>query len=227
MLHPQLLFEDRYDAGRQVGARLTEMNLDQPVVLALPRGGVPVAWEVAHALRAPLGVVLVRKIGAPSSPEFAIGAVAEVRQRHRIIDPQAAPYYAAHASYIDQEVERLFQEIERRRSRYAGPDGKLAPPVEGRTAIVVDDGIATGNTMRAALEAVADEKPERLIFAAPIGAAGTVDMLRAYGEAVVLGTPLDFRAVSIYYRTFAQTDDEEVVALLERARNELPRHEND
>lgn len=217
----QIPFANRHEAGRQLAAALRAMHLPRPVVLALPRGGVPVAYEVAQALNAPLGVVLVRKLGAPWSAEFAIGAVAEVRGRHRILDPQVAQRFALQSDYIEQQAERLFAEITRRRALYAGPDGALAPPLAGRSAIVVDDGIATGNTMRAALAAAAEEHPARLLFAAPVGAADTLRALRLQAQGVCLETPSDFRAVSLYYTDFNQTTDEEVVALLARARDEL------
>lgn len=221
MAKTQLPFANRHEAGRQLGAALEAMQLPRPVVLALPRGGVPVGYEVAQAMRAALGVVLVRKLSAPWSAEYAIGAVAEVRARHRILDPRIAQRFALDESHITWQVERLFAEIARRRDLYAGPDGTLAPPLAGRTAIVVDDGIATGNTMRAALAAVAEERPARLLFAAPVGAADTVASLQNQAQGVCLYTPSDFRAVSLYYADFNQTTDEEVVTLLARAREEL------
>src|SRR5690606_18453015 len=147
--------------------------------------------------------------------------VAEVEQQHRIVDEQFARRCGADVSYLQREAERQFAEMARRRPLYAASNGRIAPPLAGCSAIVVDDGIATGSTMRAALSAVAEERPARLLFAAPVGAADTVAELMRQSEGLCLSTPHDFRAVSLYYLEFKQTTDEEVVALLARARDEL------
>lgn len=219
MPYARPLFADRRDAGRQLADRLATMRLRAPVVLALPRGGVPVAAEIAARLRAPLGVLLVRKLGAPYSPEFAIGAVAQARRRHRIVAPDVLA--RTDARWLDEQTEQQYREIERRTAMYAGADGKLAPDVTGRTAILVDDGIATGYTMRAGLSALAEEAPAHLLFAAPVGAADTVQSLLEQADGVCLHAMEDFRAVSIYYADFNQTTDEEVMLLLAQARASL------
>lgn len=231
MSFPHVLFTDRRDAGRQlavhlaahIAARFTSaaLPLPAPVVLALPRGGVPVAFEIAQALRAPLGVLLVRKLGAPYSPEFAIGAVAEARRRHLIVDPEVLARAGADNTWLDEQAERMFQEIARRRARYVDASGALAPAVTGRTAILVDDGIATGNTMRVGLAALAEEGPAHLLFAAPVGSSEVVRALQGEADGVCLHAPDDFRAVSVYYADFNQTTDEEVMHLLARARADL------
>src|SRR6266849_4024839 len=146
------MFRDRDDAGRQLAARLTSFRGSDPVVLALPRGGVPIGAEIARALDAPLDVVLVRKIGVPFQPELALGAIVGGEEPELVIDAELMAMLAIPDDYVQQQRQRQLKEIERRRQLYL--EGRPPVPVIGRTAIVVDDGIATGSTMRAALRAI-------------------------------------------------------------------------
>lgn len=214
-LHPPP-FQDRRDAGRQLAAALQHLQPAHPVVLALPRGGVPVAYEIARALQAPLDVLLVRKLGSPGHPEVGLGAIAEGAQHRRVLNKSMLLDLQPSDVYLAAEEQRQIEEIDRRRALYS----KARVPVElrGRTVIVVDDGIANGGTMKAALEAVADNAPERLIFAVPVAPR---EILPALGEAadegVCLLAPSGFRAVSLYYADFAQTTDDEVIDLLTKS----------
>lgn len=207
------MFEDRVDAGRQLGAALRRLALDQPVVLALPRGGVPVAAQVAAALDAPLDLVLVRKIGAPFQPEYAVAAVVEGDPPHVEVDEQMLDAAGTSREYVQREVPGHLLEIARRRRLYLG--GRSPLPLKGRTAVVVDDGIATGTTVRAALRALREREPARVVLAVPLAPAEELPRLRKLAdEVVVLQTPSPFRAVGLHYRDFDQTSDEEVMRLL-------------
>ncbi|GIZ53941.1 phosphoribosyltransferase [Noviherbaspirillum aridicola] len=216
-MHPDYPpFADRRDAGRQLAAALTHLRTEQPVVLALPRGGVPVAHEVALALQAPMDVLLVRKIGAPGFAELGLGAVVEGDPHQVVLNGDLVKRLDVPAGYLQAEEQRQLREIARRREVYCG--GRSRMPVRGRTAIVVDDGIATGGTMAAALRALAQEGAGRLIFAVPVAAPSTLDMLGGQADdAVCLLAPPDFQSVGQFYEDFAQTTDEEVLALLDAA----------
>jgi putative phosphoribosyl transferase len=209
-------FADRQAAGRELATKLAHFKDSQPVVLALPRGGVAVATEIARALDAPLDIVLVRKIGVPWEPELAIGAVSDGASPDIFIDQDLARVLDIPERYVREEVARQFDEIERRRGIYCA--GR--PPVEiaGRTAIVVDDGIATGATMRVALRAVRRRYPAHLVLAIPVA---PPEMLAAFckeaDEAICLETPAVLGAIGIYYRDFHQMSDAEVTDLLARA----------
>lgn len=208
-------FKDRRDAGVELSARLRAYRDDpQVTVLGLPRGGVPVAYEVASALRAPLDVFVVRKLGVPGRRELAMGAIASGGVRvlnQEVIDNLRIPL--AVVEEVAREEER---EIERQRRLYRG-DVPL-PPVAGRTVILVDDGLATGSTMRAAVKALRTMEPGRIVAAAPVAAPETVGVLGKEADAVVaLTIPDDFRAVSIWYEQFSQTSDQDVRELLESA----------
>lgn len=221
MIARQPLFADRRDAGRKLALALKDHAARHPTVLAtvlaLPRGGVPVAFEVAQLLDAPLDLLFVRKIGAPGHPEYGIGAVVDGSQPQLVVNP-AAKQLGVPRAYIDEQARRELQEIERRRRTYLGDLKPLA--VGGRTVIVVDDGIATGGTVRAALQGLSKAGAEHTILAVPVAAADTIDSLRAdCDEIVCLATPDPFHAVGLYYADFTQTSDKEVVELMEKARN--------
>jgi putative phosphoribosyl transferase len=206
------LFDDRRDAGRQLAHAARGYAVEDPVVLALPRGGVPVGYEVAKALGAPMDLVFVRKIGAPGHPEYGIGAVVDGDPPQVVLN-DVARQLGIPAAYVEEQKRRELQEIERRRRAYLGDREPLA--VKGRTVIVVDDGIATGGTVRASLRALRGAEAGRLILAVPVAAADTIESLRSEADEILcLATPEPFYAVGLYYRDFDQTSDEEVVRLL-------------
>jgi len=182
-------------------------------VLAIPRGGVVVGFEVAAALDCPLDIVVPRKIGAPSQQELAIGAVTSDAV---MLDDQLIQYLGVSKEYIDNEIQRQREEIERRERMYRG--NRPAPTLEGKTAILVDDGIATGYTMMAAVKDTRKRNPASLVVAAPVASVEAVEMLRPHvDELVLLETPESFYAVGAWYNRFDQTTDDEVVNLLEMA----------
>jgi len=208
-------FRDRSDAGRRLAEALAQYRHLHPVILALPRGGVPVAAEIASALDAPLDLVLVRKIGVPLQPELAMGAVVDggspliVRNEDviQIAGIEEAEFKAA----CDEEL----AEIERRRERYLG--GRKRVDIAGKTAIVVDDGIATGATTRAALRATRMRHPKRLILAVPVAPTESLAAIRAETDEVVcLEDYSMFGAIGLYYSDFRQVSDREVIDLLQR-----------
>lgn len=208
-------FEDRPDAGRRLAARLTKYaGRDDIVVLALPRGGVPVAYEVAKRLDVPMDVFLVRKLGVPGQSELAMGAIASggVRFENReLIDALGVP-----RDLIEHVAARELREIERREHEYR-PD-RPAVALEGKTAILIDDGLATGATMLAAVEALRRHNVQRIVVAVPVGSRRTCEHLsQLVDEIVCLLTPDDFRAVGEWYADFTQTSDEQVLDLLRRA----------
>ena len=215
MLRP--LFRNRRDAGRRLAAALGAYRESRPIVLALPRGGVPVGFEVAKALAAPLDVLLVRKIGAPGHEELGLGAVVDGHDPQLVLNEDIVRAIAPPPGYIDAEMQRQPAEIERRRQQYVGDRPPVA--VEGRTVIVVDDGIATGATVKAALRGLARNHPARLVLAVPVAPADSVYELSAEcDEVLCLATPDPFYAVGPHYRDFRQTEDAEVVRLLDEAR---------
>ena len=210
------MFRDRRDAGRRLAAALARFRDQQPVVLALPRGGVPVGFEIAMQLAAPLDVVLVRKIGHPEMPELAVGAIAEGEGVETVIDQAVVAELGVSQTYLDEEIARQMRENDHRRGLYF----KGRPPVEvrQRTALVVDDGIATGATMRAALRAVRKREPAKLVLAVPVAPESTLEAMRAeVDEIVCLASPEDFGAVGFFYADFRPVEDEVVVQLLDRA----------
>lgn len=209
------MFADRRAAGRLLAARVAALKPQAPVVLALPRGGVPVAAEVAAALQAPLDLLLVRKIGAPGRPELAIGALAEGADEI-VVDERILALSGASPQYLEHERQVALKEIERRRSAYRR--GRAPLPLGGRTAVIVDDGLATGSTVRAALQAVRLSRPQRVILAVPVGPPSVVAALRAeVDDLVCLAQPADFEAVGAHYADFRQLSDAEVVAALDES----------
>jgi len=209
-------FADRREAGRALATRLSEYaGRSDVIVLALPRGGVPVAFEVAQALGAPLDVFVVRKLGLPGQEEFAMGALA--RGGVRILDEETIRLAGVSAEELRWVTEFEQAELERRERRYRGD--RPFPDLAGRTVILVDDGLATGATMRAAVTALRQEGPARVVVAVPVAAPDTCDAFREIADDVVCAmTPERFRAVGLWYSDFSQTTDEEVHELLDRSR---------
>ncbi len=217
MFGKSFLFDDRKEAGIKLAARLTDYAPAHPLILALPRGGVPVAFEVAKALDAQLDLLIVRKIGAPGYEEFGIGAVVDGANPQIVLNEEVVRQVGASPDYIRAEMQRQLAEIERRRAAYCGEQQPIA--IEGRTVIVIDDGIATGGTMKAALHGIRRSAPARLVLAVPVAPASTIQALGAdCDEIICLATPEPFGAVGAFYRDFRQTDDAEVIDLLDRAR---------
>jgi predicted phosphoribosyltransferase len=213
------LFLDRRDAGRRVAVRLMEYANDpNAIVLALPRGGVPVAYEVAFALNVPLDVFVVRKLGAPGQEELAIGAIAS--GDIRVLNDELVTYLGISDKQIEEVVDTEKKELERREKIFR--DDRPPVDAEGKTIILVDDGLATGSTMMAAVTALRARNPERIIVAVPTGAPEVCARMRELAdECICATTPLPFRAIGVWYEDFTQTSDEEVHALLERARRQL------
>ena len=211
-------FADRTEAGRALAQRLSRMSLPPPiVVLALPRGGVPIGAEVARALNAPLDLLLVRKIGAPWQRELAVAAVVDGQPPDIVLDEETMAATGVDQAYVETEARQELQEIERRRRTYLR--GRAPTSVEGATAIVVDDGIATGTTVRAALKALRRRNPARLVLAVPVAPSDTLAALRAeVDEIVCLAEPYPFHAIGLHYGDFHQVGDDEVLAALAAAR---------
>lgn len=204
-------FQDRSDAGRQLAMRLAPLAAEAPIVIALPRGGVPVASEVARALGAPLEVFAVRKLGAPHNPEYGIGAIAE--DGTRVVDPEAVAVLGIANGVLERIVERETAELRRRLTSYRGD--RRPPEVAGRTVVVVDDGVATGVTDTAALRALRRHEPRRLVLAVPVCPPDSLQRLRAEADEVVcLVAPRRFHGVSQWYEDFSQVSDAEVRAAL-------------
>ena len=214
------MFRDRADAGRRLADRLAaipgdRLPRDALVVLGLPRGGVPVAFEIADTLRVPLDVIVVRKLGVPSHPELAMGAIGEGDVR--IVNHDVVLGARVDASEFAAVEARERKELERRAERFRGSRERV--PLPGRTALVVDDGIATGSTAQAACRVARAQGAGRVILATPVAPPSVVERVRgAADEVIVLRTPEPFFAIGQFYDDFTQTSDEEVIRLLERAR---------
>jgi putative phosphoribosyl transferase len=208
-------FRDRSDAGRRLAKALSEYKGRSAVVLALPRGGVPVAAEVATALDAPLDLILVRKIGVPTQPELAMGAVVDGTAPIVVRNEEVIELSGTTADEFDAACKRELAEIERRRQLYIGERARAE--ITGQVVIVIDDGIATGATTRAALQAIRNRKPKELVLAVPVAPPDTITQLRREVDALIcLETPELFGAIGYFYRDFRQVSDQEVVAILKR-----------
>jgi putative phosphoribosyl transferase len=212
-----VVFADRAEAGRLLAERLMALRLPDPLVLALPRGGVAVGAEIARVLSAPLDVLFVRKIGAPDQPELAVGAVADGADPEIVVNAEVLESLGLGQDYVRQTAGREVATIERRRRAWE----PLRPGVgaEGRSAIVVDDGVATGMTMQAALRQLKRRKPARLVAAVPVASREALAMLgRETDEVICLAAPRRFGSVGGFYRSFLQVTDEEVAAMLGEAK---------
>jgi len=213
-----ITFIDRHDAGRRLATRLTEYR-DDAIVIALPRGGVPVGYEIALALDAELDVCVVRKLGVPGHEELAMGAIAGGT---RVLNAEVIVALRITPDEIDRVATREQRELERRVREYR--DDRPPPDLTGRTAIVVDDGLATGSTMKAAVQALRQSAPRTIVIAVPVAPAVVRDELRDVADAVVtLVASERFGAVGLWYGDFSPTSDAEVRTLLDQARRRLPR----
>jgi len=221
-----MIFANRKSAGVQLARALARFRDQDPIVLALPRGGVPVGFEIARALHAPLDLILVRKVGAPMQPELAVGAVVDGEQMQLVVNDDVVAELGLSERWIRGEAARQLEEIERRRRLYLA--GRKRVPVEGKTAIVVDDGIATGATTRAALRAVRTRHPKHLVLAVPVAPPETIEALGTeVDEVVCLATPSPFGAIGFFYDDFRQLEDQEVRDLLARSAEPGPTERDD
>jgi putative phosphoribosyl transferase len=209
-------FRDRQEAGLALAELVAGRGLPDPVVLALPRGGVPVGLEVARRLHAPLDLVMVRKIGVPFQPELAAAAIVNGDAPEIVVNEAVAARAGLDRDAIARLAEVQLDEIARRRALYLR--GRVQPPIEGRTAIVVDDGIATGATMRAALRAVRRRKPGRLVLAVPVASPDVLDALQdEVDDVICVARPMFLGAIGAYYLNFRQVDDASVIRILDEA----------
>ena len=212
-----IIFEDRREAGRQLGLALKGRGygMQALLILGIPRGGLVVAEEVAHVLAAPMDIIIAHKLRAPNQPELGIGAV--VAGDHiPIINEEVARFAGANPAYLEREIAYQKEEIDRRLKFYRGD--RPAPEVFGKTVVVVDDGIATGYTFRAALEGLRRRSPLKLVAAAPVAARDSFEMLKPFADEVIcLHTPDDFMAVGAWYRNFDSVSDEEALSVLHRS----------
>lgn len=212
-----MVFADRVDAGRRLATKLLHLRGEPVVVLGLPRGGVPVAFEVAAALDAPLDVIVVRKLGVPFQPELGMGAIGE--DGARIINDEIVRMAGVTARQLADVEARERTELERRALRFRGDRGRV--PLEGRTALVVDDGIATGSTARAACQVARAHGAARVVLAVPVAPPDwTTRLGDDADELVCLETPEAFFAIGQFYADFSQTSDDEVITCLQRARHQ-------
>ena len=208
------VYSNRQQAGRMLAQRLMSHAGADVVVLGVPRGGLPVAKEGADALGAPLDVIVVRKLGAPGQPELGIGAVVNGDHPRAIFNQDIIEHLGVSDEYIQAEIARQLKEVNRRETAYRGGRAKI--PLAGKSVILVDDGIATGSSVRAALRGVRRQKAKRLVLAVPVAPAETIEALRSEADEIVcLETPEDFFAVGQFYRDFHQVSDKEVTTILQ------------
>ncbi len=206
-------YADRRQAARQLSQSLLGYEAHHPLILGIPRGGVVIADTIALALKTDLDIVLTRKLGAPGNPELAIGAVAENGRVH--LHYEIADKVGADENYVEREIQRQLAEIEARRQRYRRVLPKVA--LEGRTVILVDDGVATGATMQAALWAARDEAPKEVVIAVPVGAQDAIERLEREADDVICPyVPPYFYAIGQFFADFGQVEDQEVIEILQR-----------
>jgi len=217
-------FANRVEAGKRLTSELKNLTEKNAIVLAIPRGGVVVGYEIAKALNLPLDVIIPRKIGAPDNPELAIGAMTE--DGTIILDKDLVSYLGVSQDYIGAASEQQKNEIERRLKLYRG--NEPYPNLRGKDVIIVDDGIATGSTMKAALASVRNKGARTVIVAVPVGPPSTIEELKKQADKVVcLYTPEYFQAIGQFYRDFEQTTDEEVIHLLKESKHKDPKKHED
>lgn len=211
-------FRDRREAGRQLADRLPKIDPENAVVIALPRGGVPVGAVVAESLGIPLDVILVRKVGAPMQPELAVAAVTDGEEMQVTVNEEIKAELGLSDAEVEDLARKQLPEIERRRNAYY--EGRKPTPLAGKTVIVVDDGVATGATVNSALRLIRKQKPARLILALPVAPADAIRRLERHADEVVcLSTPTPFFAVGAHYADFSQVEDAEVIEILRQSRN--------
>jgi putative phosphoribosyl transferase len=217
-----VVFQDRAEAGRLLAAKLQAYGNDpNGLILALPRGGVSVGYELAVALHLPLDVFIAKKLGAPDNPEYAIGALSETGAVY--LNPDAVAAFDLSQADLAALIEAARSDISQRKARYR--NGLPLPPVAGRTVILVDDGMATGATFFASIEALSKLSPRRLVAALPVAPQDNVSLLRSrVDDAVILATPEPFLAVGYHYLSFPQVDDAQVLAYLNAAKQSLAAH---
>jgi putative phosphoribosyl transferase len=210
------MFSDRQEAGQMLANELAMLSLPAPVILALPRGGVPVAAEVATMLKAPLDLIIVRKVGAPGNPELAVAAIVDGDPPDVVLNREIVETYNLDDAALATLVKRERPELQRRRTLYRGSRSPLS--ITGKTAVLVDDGAATGTTMKVAIRALKRRSPLAIVVALPVAPPETVAELSHEADRVVcLAQPLHFRALSYYYRNFEQLDDNDVLVALDHS----------
>lgn len=213
-----MIYKDRHDAGRKLAERLKKYVDEKAIILALPRGGVVLGYEVAKTLKAVLDVIVPRKIGAPFHPEFGVGAIAP--NGIRVLDFESIDSLGISDSEIEQIIAEETKEMDRRINLYR--KGLSPLDLEGKTVVIVDDGIATGVSTRAAVLSVKEMKPKKIILAVPVCSPNAADMFREeVDEFLCLAEPYDFYAVGAYYIDFSQVSDKEVIDLIEKAKDEI------
>lgn len=213
-----MVFENRQEAGKKLATGLYKYREESPFVLSLPRGGVPIGYEIAEVLHAPLDILVVRKIGLSGNREFGIGAIAEGGVR--VLDKTTIEVLGIDEEEIEDTIELEEEELKRRVRIYRG--GRFLSNLQGKTIILADDGMATGITAKAAIESVKKLNPKKIVLVSPVCALDTVESLRKLvDEVICLAMPFDFMAVGAWYKNFTQVSDEEVVDLLKKARKNL------